>query len=88
MSEPKRYAWMRDGLLVAGTLQNWTHMWEGDHYAGDNDLSPELLYWDGKETPAIHLVYIKRGETTENEYIPYEIHCNGELAHVFIDGRA
>jgi hypothetical protein len=88
LPEPKRYAWMRDGLLVAGTLREYAQMWEGDYYSGDNDLTKELVFWDGKGRPEILLVYVKRHGMTDDDYIQYEISCNGESVHFSIDGRA
>lgn len=87
-TEPKRYAWIRDGLLVAGTLRDYAKMWEGDYYAGDSDLTRELLAWDGVKPPTVHAVRIQRREMTESDYLPYEFTVNGETAFVQIDGRA
>lgn len=42
-SEPTRFAWIRDGLLIAGTLADWARMWEGDYYSGDLDLTRTLI---------------------------------------------
>ena len=88
--EPTRFAWMRDGLLVAGTLGDYAKMWESDHYAGDNDLTTRVLTWDGEGTPAIHNVRVKRGEMNEFDYIPYTISvpATGDSAIVNVDGRA
>jgi hypothetical protein len=89
--EPQRYAWMRDGLLVAGTLQDYAKMWEGDYYAGDHDLTTQLLTWDGEGLPQTHRVEIKRGEMCENDWIPYFISVPSiehETVRVSVDGRA
>lgn len=61
--EPVRYAWIRDSLLVAGTLADYAQMWEGDQWACQYDLTVELLTWDGKNLPVVHEVQIDRGGT-------------------------
>jgi hypothetical protein len=78
MSEPKRYAWMRDGELVAGTLQTYAHLWETDRYAGDLDAAARLLHWDGTLEPEIHPVLITRQGKTLDGWPLYKISCNGE----------
>lgn len=87
--EPTRFAWVRDGEMVAGTLADWARMWEGDYYACDADLSGELLTWDGKNEPVTHFVKVTRGATTEDDYIPYTITVDGlpDVVSVSIDGR-
>lgn len=89
-SEPTRYAWMRDGLLVAGTLHDWAKMWEGDYYAGDIDLSQSLLTWDGEGAPAVRVVRVTRGAPDGDDWIPYRIEVPGvdERVSVRVDGRA
>lgn len=90
--EPTRFAWIRDGLLVAGTLQDWVKMWEGDYYAGENDLTHNLITWEGDDAtpPQFHTVQVSRGKQQENDWIPYVIDVPGlhDVVHVQIDGRA
>lgn len=90
--EPTRFAWVRDGLLVTGTLTDWAKMWEGDYYAGENDLTTALLTWSGGEAdiPVIHRVTVERWAPTENDYIPYAFSVPGlpDRVSVSIDGRA
>jgi hypothetical protein len=89
--EPTRFAWIRDGLLVAGDLNDWAKMWEGDYYAGEHDLTQTLLTWDGSVQGArYHQVEVRREGMTEDDDIPYTITVPGlhDIAIVTIDGRA
>lgn len=85
--EPKRYAWMRDGELIAGTLAQYARMWEGDYYGGDRDLATRILIWDGEGDPIVHDVVIKQSHTDEDDYMYYTFTVNDETASVRIDGR-
>lgn len=91
-SEPTRFAWIRDGLLVAGTLSDWAKMWEGDYYAGDNGLTATLITWDGDEntTPQFHKVDVKQAGVDEDETVKYVFTVPGLHDQVvkLIDGLA
>lgn len=88
--DPTRFVWMRDGLLNAGTLDDWARMWEGDYYASEDGLTRCLLSWDGEPHTAVyHGVTITRGIRTENDYVSYTFTVPGlpDKAVVWIDGR-
>lgn len=90
ISEPTRFAWIYDGLLVAGTLSDWARAWEADYYAGDEPPPARVLTWDGSDQGARYWrVNVVRGETTEDDYIPYRITVPGlqDFVPVTIDGR-
>ena len=91
VEEPTRFAFFRDGLLVAGTLADWAKMWEGDYYAGDVDLATKMWTWDDgeKSDPVERKVKVEQGIPTENDYIPYVITVPGlhDKVTVSIDGR-
>lgn len=88
--EPTRFAWFRDGEMIAGTLSDWVKMWEGDYYAGENDLSSTLLTWDGEPgTARYHKVAVARGAVTEDDFIPHTFTVSGlhDVVSCSIDGR-
>lgn len=88
--EPTRFAWVYDGLLVAGTLSDWAKQWEGDYYAGDVPPPLRLITWDGSDQGARHwMVSISCGEPTQDDYIPYMITVPGlhDIVIVTVDGR-
>ena len=91
-NEPTRFAWICDGLLIAGTLNDWAKMWEGDYYAGESDFNTTLITWGGDENtpPQFHKIVVKRGGLTDDDMIPYLFTVPGlhDVAHVSIDGRA
>jgi hypothetical protein len=71
VTEPTRFAWFRDGLLVAGTLTDWAKMWEGDYYAGEDDLSRVLWTAENADADmAKHHVSVEWGKKSEEHYTP------------------
>ena len=89
--DPTRFAWVYDGLLVAGTLSDWAKAWEQDQYCGDAPPPTRVITWDGSMQDAQHHhIVVRRGETTEDDYIPYAITVPGlqDIVIVTIDGRS
>ena len=89
--EPTRFAFFRDGELVAGTLGQWANMWEGDYYAGDTDLSTKIWTWDNgvDSDPVERRITEHRGNLDEDYMIPCLFTIPGlhDVASVSIDGR-
>lgn len=86
--EPTRYAWVMEGDLVAGTLQDFAKQWEHFHYSGIGYPGDVVLTWDGLGEPVQHQVERAAGAADENDYLPYTLSVNGESVTVSIDGRA
>ncbi len=87
--EPSRFTWFRDGEPVTGTLEQWARMWEGDYYAGEQDLSRVLLYWDSPEAePVKHLVEVERYPVDEEYKIRHKFTVPGrhDVSWIFIHG--
>jgi hypothetical protein len=91
-AESTRFAFFRDGELVAGTLQQWARMWEGDYYAGDQDLTRKVWTWDKGEAsaPVERCIMVQQGRPTEDDMVPYLFTVPGlhDVASVTIDGRS
>lgn len=88
-TEPVQYAFIRDGLLIAGTLGDWARLWEGDYYAGEDDLSKDLLTWDGVGDPVRHIVRVTWESMNSDYKIPYTITVpsTDETVYVLIHGE-
>lgn len=80
--EPERYAFMVEGVMVSGTLEDYARHWEKTHYSGDH-LSPTVLSWHGTH----HTVRVAKTDQ-HNDYMQYLLTANNESAHASIDGRA
>lgn len=89
--EPSRFAWFRDGDLVAGTLDQWARLWEGDFYAGDHGLTTRL-WWikDDESVPQEVFVVQEIGKPDEDDHIRHTFTVTGlpDRAVITIDGRA
>lgn len=88
--EPTRFAFFRDGDLVAGDLSDWAKMWEGDYYAGDTDLSTRVWVWkDASADPCEFRISVERQGVREDDWIPHMITIPGlhDVVVVSVDGR-
>lgn len=89
--EPTRFAFMRDGELVTGTLAQWACMWEGDYYAHDTGLTTRL-WWieDDESVPQEAFVVQEIGKPDEDDRICHTFTLTGlpDRAVIHIDGRA
>lgn len=77
--EPTRFAFVYDGLLVAGDLTKWAKLWEMDQYAGDCPPPVDVTIWGGDPAvpPTLHRIEVTRGTTDEDGRVPHRIALPG-----------
>ena len=81
--EPLRFAYLCNGELAAGTIEDYASAWEQAHYNGGG-ISPDLRTWDG----AAFTVRIDNLGTDDDDWSRYRLAVGSEEAYVTLDGRA